>query len=190
MAVIAAAATDVGRDTTHWQVPPDVALNESPIPRGLRNYGGSLAIAALGAGDETNVNILLQFPSVFVYQPKSFTISFMSDDITSEFGNIGMFEYQVGGVSAALGTRKDYEMISAGQAFRAAVNSIQTYHPTGDWRQWIMANEGDQIAIYLADMSGDASTAGDVAWTGQFWEYDIEQCFKWPVNTPQPTIAY
>lgn len=189
MAVVTVSATDTGRETIHWQVPPDNLLNQSPIPRGLREYGGSAAIAALGAGDETSVVISLTFPTVFCYQAKSLTISFESDDLTTEFSDLGVLEI-LPADNGALGIRRNYQLFCSGPAPRAAVHLIQTYTPLGTWRQWIFGTNGDVVEMRLSDISGDVSTAGDVHWTADFWEYDIEQALKWPVNTPMPMLPY
>lgn len=189
MAVIPIVATDVGDATIRWEVPQDNRLNESPIPRGLRVYQGALAVAALGAGDQTNVAITFTFPTAFNYLCKSVTITFASDDLTSEFSNFGSLEYRPGGATG-IGGRTMYGLVCNGASFRAAVRSEQTYRPLGTWRRWLMGSLDDAMALHIADISGDASTAGDVVWSAEFWEFDIEQCLKWPVNTPQPTIAY
>lgn len=189
MAIVGVSATDTGIDTRHWSVPPDPKLIDSPIPRGIRNYGGTVAVPALGAGDETSVFINFLFPSAFVYLAKAFTCNFISDDVTSEFGNIGSLEYRPGGVSS-LGVRLGYQIKSDGQSFPGGARSNQIYYPQGLWRHWINGPEGDTFNFNIQDMSGDASTAGDVAWTGEFWEYDVEQCLRWPVNSPIPTINY
>lgn len=189
MAVIAVSSTDAGRHGTRWAVPPDVRLNDSPIPRGLRVYGKTIAVAALGAGDETNVVITFTFPTAFIYLPKSVTINFTSDDLTSEFANLGTLDYRPAGVVTA-GIKKVYELLSNGQSFEGAAQSTQVYHPQGTWRQWVNGPDGDTMQLRLADVSGDASTAGDIDWTADFWEYDLEQCLRWPINTPQPTLTY
>lgn len=189
MTVITVLSTDPGGTAMRWDVPADPQLNNSPIPRALRIYGGTLPIAALGTGDETNVIITLSFPTQFNYLPKSITLAFLSDDATSEFGNLGSMEYHPGG-STAPGTRKAYVLQAEGQSFRSAALSEQIYRPLGTWRQWIMGNGADIIQLRIADMSMDTSAAGDVNWTADFWEYDIEQCLKWPVNTPIPQVAF
>lgn len=189
MAVIAVTATDTGRETVHWSVPPDNVLNQTPIPRGLRDYRGAAAVLALGAGDETNVDITFTFPTAFIYLPKSISFMFQSDGILSEFGNLGILEYQPGAIPT-LGLREQYSMASDGQAFRQATRSVQIYRPQGTWRQFVNGPNGDTIHINLADMSMDTSEAGDVTWSCDFWEYDIEQCLKWPVNTPIPQFSY
>lgn len=189
MAVIAVTATDTGDLTTRWAIPDEKQLNNSPIPRGLREYKGTAAVPALGAGDQTNVGITFSFPSNFIYLAKSFTCSFVSDDLTSEFGNLGNIEYEVGG-SASIANRIEYPIKSEGQSFRSAVKSDQTYVPLGTWRRFINGSNGDFFAFFLADMSGDASTAGDVSWFADFLVYDVEQCFNWPVNTPLIQLPY
>lgn len=189
MSVISVAETDAGGPGARWEVPPDPALINSPIPRGTRVYGETVAVPALGANDETSVIITLTFPTQFNYLIKNLTIDFKSDDLTSEFSNFGSMEYLPAGQQAG-GTRRDYALVCEGATFRAAAQSEQIYHPVGLWRQWITGSLGDLLLLRLVDISGDTSTAGDVSWIAEFWEYDIEQCFKWPVNTPIPNIPY
>jgi len=189
MAVIEVAVTDAGSRTVHWATPTETVLENSPIPRGLRHYGGTAAVAALGAGDETNIDITLTFPPSFVYIPKTITMQFTSDDLTTEFSNEGLLEYRPGG-SATIGVREEFAMHCDGPTFRLAVNSVQVYRPLGTWRLVVFGNVQDSVHMNMADISGDTSTAGDVSWTAEFWEYDVEQCFKWPINTPVPTLNY
>lgn len=189
MTVITVASTDTGSVTQTWKVPPDEQLNHSPIPRGLRFYGGTVAIPALGANDETNVAITFTFPTVFNYLMKNITIQFLSDDLTTEFDNIGLLEYRPG-ANGNPGIRKNYALFSDGAAFRTAAQSIQSYRPVGTWRHFLNGSAGDTLVMSLSDISNDTSTAGDVTWTAEAWQYDIEQCLKWPVNTPIPQVAY
>lgn len=189
MTVITVAVTDEGSETVHWQVPPDNQLNFSAIPRGVRQYGGTAAIAALGANDETNVVITLAFPTAFVYLLKNVTIQFLSDDLTSEFSNLGTLQYRPNS-GASLGVRKEYELQSGGQGFISGAKSSQVYRPVGTWRTFIAGQDLDTVVLTIADVSNDASTAGDVSWTAEALEYDIEQCLKWPVNTLAPTYSY
>ena len=190
MAVVSVTATDVGDEITLWEVPPEESLNYSYTPRALRGYRGTQIVPALGIGDETNVAITFTFPSTFVYLPKTIGISFQSDDLTSEFSNIGAIEYDPAG-NATLGNRRTYQLRSEGPWFHAAANSVQTFEPIGTtWRQILDSARGDQMVLRLSDISGDASTAGDVYWYCDFWEFDRVQCLKWGLNTAQPVFAY
>lgn len=189
MTIINVTATDNGLAGTRWKVPPDPELNNTAIPRSLRKYGGTAAIAALGANDETAVNITLTFPTAFVYLCKSINILFQSDDLTTEFGNFGTLEYfPAGGSTLAL--RKVFAMECAGATMRSAATSVQVFNPIGTWRNWVNGPAGDTIHLRIADVSGDTSTAGDVAWVGEFYEFDVNQCLNWPTNTPQQTLGY
>jgi len=189
MAVVSVTPTDAGRSTQHWEVPPDNDLNQSPIPRGLRQYGSTVAIAALGAGDETSFGLTFTFPTAFNYLIKEVTLEFQSDDLTTEFQNIGTLQYRPA-ASSSLGDRSNYQLLADGASMLGATNSVQQYRPQGTWRHWINGPAGDTVLLFLADISGDTSTAGDISWTMKAWEFDINQCFKWPVNTPIPIISY
>lgn len=189
MTVISVATSDAGRPGTRWEVPADPQLINSPIPRASRRYGGSIAVPALGANDETNVQISLLFPTAFVYLPKSLTIEFVSDDLTTEFSNLGQLEYHPDG-DGSFGSRLSYETFCDGPGFRIAAKSIQIFRPQGTWRHWINGPTSTIMVLRLADISGDTSTAGDVAWTGDFWEYDIAQCLNYPINTPIQSASY
>jgi len=180
MAVIDVVSTDTGDGIVNWSVPPDNVLNETGIPRGVRVYNGSVAVPALGIGDETAVNITFTFPTAYSYLCKSLNLRFQSDDETTEFDRQGVLLYTDG---QQLGYQ--YALDSPGPAFvksAGIMKSIDVYHPVGTWRQWISGGRGDTMNLTLADISSDASTAGDVFWRVEFWEYDLEQCFNWQVN--------
>jgi len=185
MTVITANATDTGTTGDRWSVPQDNTLNQSPIPRGTREYSGTIAVDALGANDETSVNITMTFPTPFIYLVKNINIEFRSDDLTSEFSNIGILEYR-----RPARAFFEFGMLSDGQAFRVGVNSQQNYRPTGNYRLFIQGPLNDTLVMRLCDASNDTSTAGDILWQASFWEYDIEQCLSWPVNTPNPVVGY
>lgn len=187
MTVITIEKTDPGLPTRRWNVPNEPVLMTTPIPRGLRTYGNQKAVAALGANDETSVVITLEFPIAFAYVAKSLSIEFLSDDITTEFNNIGSMDYVVP-VNVINQGKRSYELLCDGPSIQLAVRSQQIYRPMGSWKHWIQPSE--TITLMIQDMSGDTSTAGDVKWTAEFWEYDIEQFSRWPINSPMPTIAY
>lgn len=189
MAVIFVGETDTGFQTNHWQVPPEPALMASPIPRGYRIYRGTLPVLALGAGDETQVDIGMTFPTGYVYLPRQLTIEFISDDLTTEFSNNGQLEYRPGG-GAGLATTHSYALECPGASFRAAARSVQVYHPVGTWKHFIRPEDGDLIHLWLADISGDTSAAGDVLWHAEFLEYDVEQLLRWEVNSPNPVYNF
>jgi len=188
MAIVNVSVTDVGDVEQLWAVPADASLNKTPIPRGIRHYHGQTAIAALGVGDQTAVVISFTFPSKFVYLAKSMTIAFSSDDITSEFDPLGVLNYAQSGSDSP----HKYQLKSEGNSsFGTALVAENIYRPLGTWREWINGPFGGaSVSLSISDTSGDASTAGDVFWNGEFWIYDLEQCMNWPVNVGEMYQPY
>lgn len=180
MAVVAVAAASAGSRETLWAVPADAALNKTPIPRGIRNYNGTVAVAALGSGDQTVVTVTLSFPTKFLYYPRDVSCWFKSDDATSEFEQFGGLTYLAAGGNQAI----RYVLDSGGITRNTVDNdAINVYRPIGGWRNWINLDGGPtSITLVVTDQSGDTSTAGDVSWTANFWIYDVEQCMNYPVN--------
>lgn len=189
MTVITVTGSDAGRITNRWAIPSAPILNETPIPRGLREYRGTVAIAALGANDETNVVLTFSFPLNYIYIPKTITLAFASDDLTTEFDNIGVLEYRPA-ADQSIGVRITFELLSSGSGVRNGVSANQNYRPEGTWRRFINGPNLDTMVFFLSDISNDTSTAGDVSWQAEFWEYDIAQYNKWPINTPIPQLSY
>lgn len=185
MTVIAVNHTDGGKPGLRWAVPADPKLIISYIPRGLRHYDGIKAVPTLGTTDETAVKITFTFPDAFIYICKSVSMTFVSDDLTSDMDNQGTLRYIESNFRD-----KEYLLNCNGASFPGAVKSTQMYEPIGTWRQMINAPLDATMVFLLSDISTDASTAGDVIWTADFWEYDINQCAQWPVNSPAPQVAY
>lgn len=189
MAVITVTSNDGGMAGQRWKVPDDNKLNMSNIPRGIRMYQGTKAIAALGANDETAVNITFSFPTQFVYLCKSMSILFQSDDLTTEFSNFGSLEYYPAG-QTGIDKRIAFILQCQGASSRDAAKSSQVFNPIGTWRRWVNGPLGDTVHMRIADISGDTSTAGDIAWYGEFYEFDVEQCMMYPVNVPNQVLNY
>jgi len=183
MAIVSVTVTDPGT-LELWTTIPGPIDQISPVPRGLRNYNGTLAIAALGAGDETAVGVTFAFPGAYVYLPRDITINFTSDDTTSEFDDQGVMRV----------TNRDgnshYGLHSDGIAhFGATTLAMNVWRPMGGYRQW-MSGSDDMILLSVQDMSGDASTAGDIRWNANFWVFDVEQVQNFAANFNEMQMPY
>lgn len=186
MAIVSVTATDTGDTEILWGVPPDADLNKTPIPRGIRKYNGTVAVPALGSGDQTVVQITFTFPTKFIFYPRSFSCQFASDDTTSEFEQFGMMQYD--GSNAPIRFLLD----SNGGIGRQGVTNLalNIYRPIGGWRQWINVEGGSTgLRFVVTDQSGDTSTAGDIFWNAEFWFYDQEQCMNYPINLFEQLMA-
>lgn len=178
MAVITVATTDTGGPGRNWAVPPAEGLNKSPIPRGIRHYHGSVAVPALGAGDETLVILTHSFPSQYHFLPRNLSVWFRSDDQTLSFEVIGALAF----VDANVAEDHMVALEAPGVGYSSTtMRATQVYSPQGMWRIWINGPNADLVKFYLTDLT-DTSIAGDVFWACDYWIYDIEQCMQWSVN--------
>ncbi len=189
MTIIAVNTSDAGQAYQRWAVPADEHLNKTPISRGIRLYRGTVAVPALGASDTTQVNLNVTFPIPYVYLPKALTLSFGSDDTTESFETNGLLRYNQG-LNGSVG-----EMLYAIPSLAIVLGSTQLAtriwsNPTNGvaWRNFINGERLDHLTIAVSDLT-DTSTAGDVAWNLEFWEYDAEQCLNWEVNLQQQVIG-
>lgn len=191
MAVISIVATDTGDLRQNWSLPDEEALFTSPIPRGLRKYIGALAVAALGASDESDVNITFTFPTNFIYLPKSMNLHFRSDDGTESFDVPGIWQYNFT-AATPLGSGPSYAMTSLAAFLDtggAVMLAQRIWSPVGSWRHFIDAPNGDSITMRVSDTT-PTSTAGDMRWYAEFWEYDVEQWFNWQIELQSQQHTY
>lgn len=159
-------------------------LNQTFIPRGLRTYLGTLPVAAKLAADQSRVQITFTFPESFIYLLKGFNFRFTSDDQVNDFESVGSMLY------SKPSTDPQVEIVSSGTEFRgAALTASKNFQlAVGAPRYLIDSGLGDDLRISVADVSSDASTAGDVAWYAEFFAFDREQVLEYPVNTCVPTF--
>lgn len=189
MAVITVSETDTGDNITNWAIPPGIQ-DTTFVPRGIRTYRGSKPIAAKLAADQTSVQISFTFPTAYAYLIKSFSFAILSDDTSNDFQNEALVEQYIFGT--ATGDQKVMGNLTCpGISVRGAVNAHKVYLPQPHFpRPILVGGKAMQIVTQLADISADASTAGDVQWFCEFFEFDNQQIHKWPVNSPQPVFCY
>lgn len=188
MAVVSVTQTDTGDGLKSWRIPGEPLVNTTFIPRGIRTYSGSAAVAAKGAPDQTRCTITLTFPTNFHFLIKSFTCRFTSDDTVNDFNSTGAITY-VRGVGTFTADPM-VEITSSGTINRGgAVAATKVYQmAVGAPRFMSNGAAGDSVLFDLADVSADASSAGDVLWLIEFFMFDQEQVLTWPINTCDPVF--
>lgn len=194
MAIVTVGVTDTGDESTTWSVPRAQVLVNQPIPRGLRAYNGTQAIALKSAGDETAFTLTITFPNNYAYLLKSFAMEFESDDTVNLFESRALMQQQrMGGVG-----QKDHVHanlvspgnIQKGTTARSTVKVLGMDPPTGYPRLFQRGDRGDLILISWQDIDASQSTAGDIGWNLEFFQYDLNQLLDWPVNAPLPVFNY
>lgn len=183
MAVVPVTQTDTGDEFQQWSIPIQAVQHTSFIPRGVRTYRGSVAVPAKLAADQTRVSITYTFPGSFCYLIKNFTARFTSDDQTNDFDAEGCLEYSF--LEAPMIPVTSKGLNHSGGTLKAS----RIYHMESQYPRYFMSG-ADSMTLNLADVSSDASTAGDVFWRLDFHVLDVAQCNDWPVNSPIPVIQY
>lgn len=185
MAIVTASATDAGDVFNTWKVPAQ--FQDTPIPRGLREYQGTVAVAAKLAADQTRVIITFTFPANWVFRLKQITAIFQSDDQTIDFDSVGSVGFSRSG--ATLGNL--FPLVSDGIHYRGGSLQASRIYQLDPMTAlpFISGPDGHTCLLSLSDTSADASAAGDVYWVADFYQYDIDQCLSWGVNTPSPVVS-
>lgn len=189
MAIITVTVTDTEPVPTAWELPESPEQIRSAIPRGLITFRGTSAIAALDAANQTSYVLSLTMPGGAAYLLKSIMLRFQSDDLTNDFNNLGLGlwvgpSFPVGGVEVP-----GFAVIAAGELINAAALSNKVWVPGPITTKRTLITD-DILAIHLADMSADASTAGDMSYWIEFYVFQVDQIDKWEVNTPIPVISH
>lgn len=185
MAVVTASIAATGLLTRNWSVPPESHLASSVVPRGLLTHQGTTSIAAKLAANETRLRATLTFNDSFCYILRDFSLLVGSDDQVLDFDADGQMAMAIEGIDPVI------PLISTGVAhIGAALSSTRVYVPNMNFPRILFGGEnvGDVI-VQVADISTDASTAGDASIYASWFVYDLEQCRKWPINSPAPMMA-
>jgi len=185
MAVVLASITATGQINENWSVPPGEILDQTYVPRGLLVHQGTTPILAKGVGDGTRVRATLTFNDSFCYILRDLSLQVGSDDDVLDFDSVGQLSYAIGGIDPVI------PLVSPGIAhIGATLASVRTYVPDTNYPRILFGGGtvGD-ATLQVADVSADASTAGDASIYASWFVYDLEQCLSWPINSPQPSIS-
>lgn len=185
MTIITVAITDTTPLGIKWDMPGNYQGLRSPIPRGIIQYSGTDAIAVLGTGDQTNYTLSLVMPTGYAYLPKNLMVEYVSDDLTNDFNNNGLG--LLFGHWPIIGPQ--FNMVSPGEAINNAAQAFRIWTPAQGTPK-VVAVGTESYNFRMADMSTDASTAGDMRYFCEFYVFDVDQVSRWEVNTPIPVISH
>lgn len=185
MAIVTVDVTDEEPVPTRWEMPPNYASLQSPIPRGIIQFRGTDPIALLGSGDETSYKLTLTMPAGAAYLPKVIMVRYDSDDLDLNFNDNGFGFY----VRAKDPEVLHFVMASGGEVINNANLANKIWAPLPVTPKVVLAG-GDTMGLRFADMTAGGSTAGDMGYYVDFYAFDIDQVDKWQVNTPIPIISH
>jgi len=188
MAIVSVQKALTGVIDSQWSVPPQSVLDQVPVPRGLFVFCGSVAIPAKLAADSTRLFFSLTFNSSFAFIQKNLDLTVFSDDQVMDFDKCAFVNYFKTVGSATI---VNAELKSGGPAHHGSnLAAVQNYHPAVNSIRPIIDGDTMSIGVNVADISTDASSAGDAFFCGEFWMYDKSQLRNYPINSPLPVIAY
>ena len=188
-------AVSIAMDPTYlpYERPSDPATLWTAIPRGLRGFIVELGIlAAKPVNDTETLALTATLPANFAYVMAEISLR-LSQDVASDWqasytlnlqnwyqGFLGVstnwnifFDNNSGGTGAP-DTR--------GNPFRQPVIPTQPmWAPKG--------TSGILINITTKNLQAAVGAAGTISAYINFWEFDLEQVKKFPINTPIPTHA-
>ena len=187
MAIISVTSTDNGGIQQTWEVPEQTILVNSNVPRGIFRFTGTKAIASKLAADQTRFRLLFNFNDPFCYLLKSLAIEFRSDDDVNDFDALADCNYTFSGDT----NEPHFQMKSDGVARTGTtLAATQAWRLLDNYPRLFINGETDDLRFNFADVSADASSAGDFFWHSEFWIYDKEQCNRYPVHTPQSSAPF
>ncbi len=188
-------ATLIAMDPTYqpFERPPDPLALWTPIPRGLRGF-----IVELGAldlkpvGDTQTLVLTATLPPSFAYVFAEISLRISQDRAQSWFpaytlnlqnwyqGRLGVstsFAFPWNGIdhgNQPLNTER-----SNGFTKGSMVPKAPMWAPSG--------TSGILIRFNAQNADGTVATAGTLSAYINFWEFDLEQARKFPINSPIPT---
>ena len=171
-----------------FERPPDPVALWTSIPRGLRGFLTENAVLdAKPLDDDHSLTFLGTLPAGFGYVFGEIGVRLSGAQATSwlqQFTlNLQNF-YQGHPISMSWIYSMDVTAIGAE---RAAIAGAYDLPPKSVL--WAPAGDGIEIQITMKNNSSTAATAGTVAAFINFWEFDLEQIRKYPINSPFPTHA-
>ncbi len=179
-----------------YERPPQPATLWSAIPRGLQSF--LVPAAALDAkilNDDMILTLTATLPPNFAYVMTRDMMISISQDQANDWNAIILFNLQnyyrtTLNDAVALSGTWTAQIRSNEDANTRALTAQDSY---GGWPSLpiigAQGTSGIQIAITLTNFANAATTAGTIDAAISFWQFDLEQVRKYPINSPIPTHA-
>jgi len=176
---------------TPYERPPEAYTLWSAIPRGLQTFlvdGQALDVKALN--DEALLQLTAILPPNFGYvmQDLNLTIAQNLAENWSTFMNLNLQNFYRAGENEALALAGNWVQDFLGAAQDTSTRASARRQP---WPAFPMIgaqqSTGIQVNISTFNNVAAATTIGVVNAYIAFWQFDLEQLRKFPINSPFPT---
>lgn len=200
---MAVVATVIPMTSTYrpFERPPEGLTLWSAIPRGLQSFVvPGTALDAKPAGDEQTLSLTATLPPNFGYVLMDYSVS-IAQDAAAKWAdeiNLNLQNFFIAPESLSiamshtwtdtfptqgpdLGALSDATVRNTRHLAGFPLPSFPMYAPVGV--------SGILINIQAHNDGADVATAGTVNAYISFWQFDLEQIRKYPINSPFPTHA-
>lgn len=181
----------IAMDPTYqpYERPPDPATLWTAIPRGLRGFVVELGIlTAKPVNDTETLALTATLPANFAYVFAEISLRLSqdrADDWRAEYTmNLQSWYQGLTGVSTSF----TYPFQVHGLSLDERANGHQSMDHCPRAPMWApRGSSGILINITAANSKAAAAAAGTLSAYVNFWEFDLEQARKYPINAPIPT---
>jgi len=188
---MAIVATAIDMDPTYlaYERPPDIASLWTAIPRGLRGFIVEFgAIDAKPQGDQQTLTLSGTLPANFAYVFSEIGLSMRQQFVTnwSDSYTLNLQNFFQGGF-VGMSLTWDFAFANVGalaDSIGSGQGSLDTVPRAPMWAP--RGTSGIQIVISTFNQNASAATAGNLSAFINFWEFDLEQVRKYPINAPIP----
>lgn len=162
----------------------------SAIPRGLQSFiAAAETLEAITGGNELLLNLTATLPPNFAYVMADMNLT-IAQSLGSQWGNemnlnLQNFYRTTESLAVALSGNWPEQMLSVAQDL--TTRNMRLNNPLPSFP--IIGAQGTSgilINMSYFNNAGNAATAGTINAYCSFWQFDLEQVRKYPINSPQP----
>jgi len=180
---------DMTPDYVPYERPPQPQTLWSAIPRGLQSFLVDTQVLDLKpVGDSFRLNLKATLPPNFGYVMADMNVSIAQDRAFDwdAFANLNLQNYYRAPVDISVGLSSDWvqDFLTNSATGTRALNLAQA------WPTFPLigapGTSGALVVLSISNSNATAATAGTVNAYASFWQFDLEQIRKYPINSPQP----
>lgn len=176
-----------------YERPPQPLTLWSAIPRGIQSFiVPTAALDAKALNDSMILALTATLPPNFGYVMADIMVTIAQDE-ANDWNNVLIFNLQNfyrAPPSLSIGLSATWLANFSNQA-DGLLRALRGVESQGSWPTFPLIGSEDtsgvQVRITITNPAAAATTAGTVNAFVSFWQFDLEQIRKYPINSPFPT---
>ncbi len=178
---------------TPYERPPQNLTLWTAIPRGLQSFVWTTSLDLIGAGDTALMNLNATFPPNFGYVMADANLKLSMVGASADWSSVvifNMLEFFRGPMAETGSIVGDWVQNMVQSDHLGDSKSLSVTQP---WPTFplvgVPGSTGIKATISAFNNAGTARSAGLIISYLSFWQFDLEQIRKFPINSPIPTHA-